>query len=158
IDEGQKVVSQALNAAEHSGYGVLQLRAIGFEAFLNNEKNDLVTASAWDRVGLFKYWAGSYPPVRAYQFYDDWSDQAQQASKWHLSAALEQEAVTAISSTSNRSADAMARFQLARSLSMIEESGKADEQVSLARNEFSKLPPDAESLGYLADAEVQLAN
>ena len=158
IDRGENVISKALDVATTSGYDTLLLRAIGFQAVLENEKSDLVAASTWDRTGLSRYWTGTHAPMRAYQYYDDWSDQAQQASNWYLSAALEHEAVLAISSTPNRSGEAMAHFQLARSLSRAGAEERAQAELSLARKQFSVIPADSATLGYLADSELQLAN
>lgn len=157
MDRGDRVIREALNLATSSGYATLLLRAVGFAAVLATDEGNLATAAAWDQFGLQRYWSGIYPPMRAYQFYDDLTDQLQRAQKWHAASAIAREAVRAIAATPNRSGEGMAHFQLAISLGMAGDSTEASNEYAIALDVFSRLPSNPGIDGIKADAELQLA-
>jgi CHAT domain-containing protein/tetratricopeptide (TPR) repeat protein len=157
IEQGDRAVGIALRLAETFNYSTLLLRAIGFAAGLQTDKNDMVAASTWDRAGLAKYWTGIAPPLRAYQFYDDLAEQAQHSAQWHLAVGFGREATRAISLTPNRSGEGMARFQLAISTSMAGDLVEAEHESTTAQDIFSKLAQNSDNRVYEADAEIQLA-
>jgi CHAT domain-containing protein/tetratricopeptide (TPR) repeat protein len=157
LDDASLALTAALRLSRDSGYDILFLRALGFAAALETYKGNLVTSSAWTQTGLSKYWSGYYPPLRAFQFYDNLAEQAQRSHRWHLAEAAELEAVQQIASTSNRSGEGMARFQLAICSSMSGNTKRAEEQISLAKSVFRGLPSGPDSSGFEADAELHMA-
>lgn len=157
MDRGQTAVQEALLLANRAAYSTLYLRAIGFKAVMETDRNNLAAAEAWDHAGLLRYWSGVFPPVRAYQFYDDITDHARHSESWHFALALGREATQIIAATSNRSAEAMSRFRLAISASMAGNPEESAKEYTLAESIYSALPQDAATRGFEADSELQLA-
>ena len=157
FDRGRAAITSASRLADSAEYETLSLRALGFEAVLETDKGNPVGAWTLDREGLRKYWMGFSPPLRAYQFYDDLSFSIQESGQWHLLTALGREAVAEISATPNRSGEAMARFQLAKSATQIGEWNEATDQFSKSSQLFASLPQDEATRTFEADAEVGLA-
>jgi CHAT domain-containing protein/tetratricopeptide (TPR) repeat protein len=157
MDRGGRVVAQALRLSKTSGYSTLFLRAVGFAAELETYKGNLVKAAAWGQTGLSAYWSGSYPPMRAYQFYDNLAEQGQTSQRWHLAQSSEQEAVREIALTRNRSGEGMARFQLAISSSVVGNLRVAEQELTVAKNIFAGLASSPDNSGFEADAELHLA-
>jgi CHAT domain-containing protein/cytochrome c-type biogenesis protein CcmH/NrfG len=154
---GLELISASRQLAESSGYRALSLRAIGFQAALETEKNNLSAAQYLDQAGLREYWLGPYPFVRAYQFYDDLTDLAQDSNQWNLAAAYGREATHAIASTENRSGEAMSRFRLSISEEMAGHADEAAREYAKAQTIFASLPNNPENAGFLADSELQVA-
>ena len=157
MDSGSRELSGALNLAQSSRYAGLFLRGMVFAANLETEKGNLAGAAQWDWTGLSEYWSGRTTALRAYQFYDDLADQAQRSGKWRWAVSAGWEAARAIASTPNRSGEGMAHFQLAISLSMVNDAKGAGEQYAIARGIFSRLPSNPGIRGFEDDAEIQLA-
>lgn len=157
MDMGHRALAEALNLAEGSGYAALFLRGMAFAAILDTDKGNLADAAAWDRAGLSKYWSSLTPPLRAYQFYDDLTDQAQRSGRWQLAISAGRDAVGAIAATPNRSGEGMAHFELAISLGAANKLAEKAQQYAIALNIFSSLPSDPGIRGFEADAEMQLA-
>jgi CHAT domain-containing protein len=157
MDTGTHALTIALNSAQRFHYPELFLRAIVFAANLETGKGNLAGAAEWDRTGLSEYWSGSTTAIRAYQFYDDLSEQAQRSGKWRWAVVAGRDAVRSIASTPNRSGEGVAHCQLAISLSMAEDAKGASEQYAIARSIFSRLPSNPGIRGFEEDAEIQLA-
>lgn len=157
MDTGSHALTVALNIARSSHYEGLFLRGVAFAANLDTDKGNLAGAAEWDRTGLSEYWSGNTTAIRAYEFYDDLSDQAQRSRKWQWAAVAGKDAVSAIASTPNKSGEGIAHFQVAISLSMAKNAKGAAEQYEIARTIFSRLPSNPGIRGFEEDAEMQLA-
>jgi CHAT domain-containing protein/cytochrome c-type biogenesis protein CcmH/NrfG len=157
MDTGSLALAEALKLAQSSHYQGLFLRGMAFEANLETDKGNLAGADEWDHTGLAEYWSGATTPLRAYQFYDDLSDQAQRSGRWHWAVAAGRDAVRAIASTPNRSGEGMAHFQLAISLEMASDTKGTAEQSAIASRIFSGLPSNPGIRGFEGDSEIQLA-
>jgi CHAT domain-containing protein/tetratricopeptide (TPR) repeat protein len=154
---GLELISASRQLAESSRYQALCLRAIGFQAALETDKNNLVAAGYLDQAGLKEYWLGPYPFLRAYQFYDDLTDLAQDSKQWNLAAAYGREATYAVTSSENRSGEAMSRFRLSISEEMAGHPEEAAKEYAKAQSIFASLPNNSENAGFQADSELQVA-
>ena len=157
MDRGEELVAAALKLSSEANYATLELRAIAFKAGLYTDKGNVASSWSWNRAGLEKYWEGSFPPLRAYQFYDDLEVAVEQQRELHLMLALQREAVIAISATRNRSGEAMARFRLARVASETGPFEEAAENYERAGRLFGSLPQDEATRTFEADSVVGLA-
>ncbi len=157
MDTGGHALTAALNIAHSSHYAGLLQRGMVFAANLETGKGNIAGAAEWDLTGLSEYWSGNTTAIRAYQFYDDLSAQAQRSGKWRWAVVAGKDAVRAIASTPNRSGEGIARCQLAISLSMAKDAKEASEQYAIARSVFSSLPSNPGIRGFEDDAEMQLA-
>jgi CHAT domain-containing protein len=157
MGEGPFYIAHALSLSDTAHYSLLHLRALGFAAVTQTNKNNLTQAEAWDFAGLQKYWSGTYPYLRAYQFYDDRDEHARQLGQWYLANALASEAASAIDFSDNRPGKAMSRFRVAISANLIGRRQQATQQYREAKEIFSSLPPTTEHQGFEADLEFQYA-
>lgn len=157
LDRGEKLVATALKLSREANYVTLELRAIAFKAGIFTDEGNVASSWSWNRAGLEKYWNGGFPPLRAYQFYDDLEVAVEEQRELHLMLALQREAVIAISATPNRSGEAMARFRLARVASETGPVEEAVENYERAGRLFGSLPQDEASRTFEADSEVGLA-
>ena len=160
----QGLFDRAVNSIEHgiavarvARYGTLSLRALGIKAAMENTLGN--TSAAWSEnlTGLELFWAGTYPPQRAYQFYADLAFVAQRQNLWNLAAAFAREAVWAIERTPNRSTEAMAWHRLG---TLAQRAALTDEAVwsfQQASRIFTSLPLDDAVRRYRLDCWINIA-
>jgi len=157
FSEAQGSVERALAKAEKSDYGTLYLRALGIAASVQSGEGNEAQACSVDREGLKRYWQGSFPPIRAYQFYVDLEFPAETALRWNLALALDQEAVSSIALTEQHLGEAFARNRLAKAAVMAGNIDLAAAQFTQANRLFGALPETEETRTYQADGEIELA-
>jgi tetratricopeptide (TPR) repeat protein len=157
MGEAQRFAIAANNAAEGAGYDTLHLRALGYLAGLAADTGNMLRAWAQNTLGLRKYWGGTYPSQRAYQFYDELDALAEEQNQWHLALAFAQEAVHSIAATNNRSVEAMARYQQARMAKMANSLEESRREFMEAGKIFNDLPASDATQVYALDATVSLA-
>lgn len=150
-------VDLSIQIARQSGMGVLELRAIGIRAALFTTMGNSISAWSENRAGLIRYWEGSYPEQRAFQFYSDLSFVAEKEGHWHLAAALARDAAQAISRTSNRSAAAMAWHRYGALAQSAGFSNSALEAFHRATIIFDSLPQNDTTKIYRLDCEIHLS-
>jgi CHAT domain-containing protein/tetratricopeptide (TPR) repeat protein len=158
IASAERLLSSARKRARSANYSTLYLRALGFSASTETDSGAVEKGWLWDCEGLAYYWAGNYRPLRAQHFYDDMSIAAQNSAEWWLAVALEQEAVSAIAASPNRSGEGIERLKLARSASMARLWTGAASQYQSALSAFSALPQDKSNRAFRATAEIGLAD
>src|SRR5207248_428850 len=90
----------------------LYLRALLFAASWHTRTGELEQAWPLDLAGLAQYWSGWFPAVRAYGLYSDLERTAEQREQWFLALALSRAGIEAVAESPNRSVEAMARFRL----------------------------------------------
>jgi CHAT domain-containing protein/tetratricopeptide (TPR) repeat protein len=132
LDEARVDSDDAVALTGRSGYRILCLRALGVSAGLATTRGDALLAVKQDLAGLQEYWVGSYPIQRAYQFYSDLTFNAEGAGLWHLAFAGDQEAVWAISQTTNKQVEGIARYRLAKAAIMVGQRQIAEVQMRTA--------------------------
>lgn len=154
LDLAAERAQEALSVAINAGYGALWLRSIGIRATIESNKGNFAAAWSLDLDGLQKYWAGSYPVMRGYQFYSDLGTSPQQENLNYLALALARQAVILISSSEHRAFEAMARYQLAALCGTSEE---AIEQYGAASRLFSTLPQTPSTRIYRLNSDLSLA-
>jgi CHAT domain-containing protein len=157
LDRRHALVTRALEVSERCGFRALHLRAVAFAAGLDTDDGNVPRSWFENRGGLAEYWQGSYPPLRAYQFYDDLISGVEHRRELHLMLSLQREAVEAISQSPNRSGEAMARFRLARVASQIGPIEEARENYEKTGQLFATLPQDQATKSFEADSIVGLA-
>ncbi|HEV2961595.1 MAG TPA: CHAT domain-containing protein, partial [Candidatus Angelobacter sp.] len=154
LNEAREDLDKAFAVAEKSSYGTLYLRAIGMAASLHRGEGDAIF---FDHQGLVRYWEGSYPPARAFQFYSDIAFAAEDARRWSLALAAAREAVRAISLGDQALTEGLARYQLARYALMIGDRALADSESGQASILLARLPQNDVTRGYEVNQEVRLA-
>ena len=163
LGAAKKEARQASALSEAAHYDTLHLRCLGIAASFETDTGNAVAGWSLDRAGLALYWAGNYPPIRAYQFYDDLATPAEESGEWHLASAVAQEAVAMISATADRSGEAMARCRSATAESMSGMTSQAEAEYQRVGRLFAQLPQTEATLSYeayfdglaLADLEAQ---
>jgi len=156
VGKADDVIRSALDATTAAAYQILYLRAIGIDATLETAKRNGVRAWAADYAGLKKFWSGSFPVVRAFQFYSDMGYPAEYNEQWHLAAGLAREALGAISATSNRPAEAIAHQRLAQYEMAAGNDAEAEAEFSKASQMFIILVQEDSSMLTL-QTETQIA-
>jgi CHAT domain-containing protein len=153
----EATAARAVQEAGDHHFGILRLRALGIQAGTLTAMGRRKEALEQNRRGLEAFWAGDYPPMRAYQFYDDMSTSAEQAGDLFLARALTREAVLQIARTANRSGEAMSHYKLGRLALACGDAAEAREQFSASETLFASQPlSDAISL-YRASGEIGLS-
>jgi CHAT domain-containing protein len=158
LDHREALVTRALELSERSGFRALHLRAVAFAAGLDTDDGNVTRSWLENRDGLEEYWHGSYPALRAYQFYDDLISGIEHRREFYLMLSLEREAVEAISRSPNRSGEAMARFRLARVASQVGPIEEARKNYEESGRLFAALPQDKATKSFEADSIVGLAD
>lgn len=104
----------ATGVAERYGYPVLRLRVLGLSAVRLRHVGDIALAWREHAHGLALYWGGSYPLIRAQQFYADLSFLAEDTDLVNTSAAIsrENEEITAALGLAERHAGALQRLAM----------------------------------------------
>lgn len=134
--------AKAVSLAGSHHYGTIELRSLGMEAGFETGSGDLASGFSLDRRGLELYWSGTYPPVRAFQFYSDLVSAAEELGQMHLAVALNQDAVDMIAMTPNRSVEADARFRLATDARLAGASSIAEQEYLESQHMFASLKQD----------------
>lgn len=154
FDQAREDLNKAFAMAERSHYGALYLRALGMAASLHRGEGDAIF---FDHQGLARYWDGSYPPVRAFQFYSDIAFTAEDRGLWGLAFAAARDAVDAISSAEQPLTEGLARYQLARYALIGGDQTLADTESGRANTLLSHLPQNDVTRSYQVNQEVRLA-
>lgn len=146
----------ALSEAAH--YKTLRLRCLGIAASFETDSGNAVTGWSLDRAGLALYWAGSYPPLRAQQFYSDLITPAEETGRWNLATALAQQEIAVIRVTPYRSLEAMARSHLAVIANLAGRTSLAEAEYERASRLFAELPPTGATRSYAAYCGLGIAD
>ena len=157
FNESQRAIETSLSLAGKSGYGTMSLRALGLAAALHTDQGNRTAAASLDREGLERYWAGVYPPIRAYQFYSDLGFHAEKREQWNFALILAKEAVAAIALSPQRLGEAVARHRLAKTAVEAGNPALAIAEFDHARHLFAALPQTEVTRTYQADGEIELA-
>ncbi len=157
FDEAATSLNEALARAEKSGYGALYLRALGIAASLLTSQGNGAAASSMDLRGLTHYWNGSYPPMRAHQFYSDLGFPAHETGKWNFALALEKEATSTIALTEQRLGEALTRQRLAKAAFMAGDQNLAAAEFNRSRELFASSPSSKAMRAWQASEEIELA-
>lgn len=128
LSSSSALEKEARDLADSDDYKILLLRAMGLTAASDTAVGDLATARAADHAGLEYFWSGSFPPLRAYQFYADHANIAEQAQHWNTAYFLEKEALPMIAMTGNKTTEAMARYRVAMYAGVLGRSQESEEQ------------------------------
>ena len=156
-DMQHRALEKALLLAGPSGYRVLQLRVLAYAAEIELNKGNRSRAWALDVKGLKLYWAASYPSMPAYAFYTEMATGAENAGQWHLAVAMNREAVRAVSSSRNHTAEALAWFELGKAATMAGALAEAKSALVSAARLIDRLPPDPAFDFYRTECQIGLA-
>jgi CHAT domain-containing protein len=147
-------INRSVSNAEHFHYPVLYLRSLGTRAAFNDGEGRFGVAASEDLEGLELFWQGSYPGVRAQQFYSDLGFIARAAGRWHLDQALQQESLAILGEGEHQDLKAYAHFYAGSAAVMMGQNQAAQQELALARGLFHQLGNSI----YEANAEVSLAD
>jgi CHAT domain-containing protein/tetratricopeptide (TPR) repeat protein len=147
-------VEKARLLAGPSGYRVLQLRALAYAAAIESYEGNRAKAWALDVEGLKLFWAASYPSMPAYKFYTQMAMSAESAGQWNLAVAMNREAVRAISSSPNHTAEALARFELGKAATMAGALPEARDALESADRLIGRLPDDPAFDFYRTECQI----
>jgi CHAT domain-containing protein len=157
IGEAERYAEDSARLAQRYNLPILHLRGLAFRASLQRSKGAFFEAWSSELSGLGLYWAGSYPPIRAYLFYTDLGFLAEDTNLWHVAYAMADEAVQQISQTPNVTTEAMARTRLANLALMVDQTDIAKREYQRASAIFSTLPEANSTRTYRADSQLGLA-
>jgi CHAT domain-containing protein len=157
FDEQRSLLARASNVAKISNYRIAALRTLGINAAMLRSLGDYETAWQLDVSGLSEYWAGHYPPLRAYQFYSDLAYAESFRAHAYLSMYLHREALAAIEQLDMPSVEAATRFRFVRSLLRSGYEFQAEQELKKAEGSFARMPQAQQLRIYLAECLLDLA-
>jgi CHAT domain-containing protein len=154
---GEFLESADLLASQYR-YPTLGLRVAGILAAVDGGRG--ATRSAWSRdlAGLSKYWSGSFPSNRAYQFYSGMTTLAEKSKDWCATSDFAREAAREAHSSPYRYAEAISEFRLAQGSANCGDEQAASLHYEASAKLFSQLAPTQTTRLYLLDAEVRKAS
>lgn len=152
-----RAMETALLLAGPSGYRALQLRVLAYASDIESYNGNRRKAWALDLEGLKLFWAASYPSMPAYQFYTEMAMSAENAGQRNLALAMNREAVRAISSSRNHTAEALAWFELGKAATMAGALAEAREALGSADRLIGRLPDDPAFDIYRMECQIGLA-
>ncbi len=138
-------------------YPTLGLKIAGLLGSVDGGRG--ATRSAWSRdlAGLSKYWSGSFPPYRAYQFYSGMTTLAENSKDWCAASDFAREATHEAHSSPYRYAEAISEFRFAQGSANCGDEQAASLHFEAAAKLFSQLAPTQTTRLYLLDAEIRKA-
>jgi CHAT domain-containing protein/tetratricopeptide (TPR) repeat protein len=158
LERAETSLEKATVSSQKRSYLSLYLRAVGF---LANEKwtvkGDHVGAWAQDRAGLSNYWKGSFPWLRAYNFYQDLAASAELSGFKETAFSLRKEAVSIDAKMDDDTRHAIAHFLLAKTAAAAGKTIESQSEFSIAQSAFGRLPDSNANKGYRLYSEIQLA-
>lgn len=149
---------QALELAAKHGYEVLWLRAKGLIASAATVMGDWDTALRHDFEGLKRFWNGSYPPMRAYQFYSDLDHHAEAAKDWESAYVFSKEGLPFIEAAGNRTTAAMAHYRLAMFAMLLRRTEEAASEMRRADSILRHLSDASTARALRAENIILTAN
>jgi tetratricopeptide (TPR) repeat protein len=156
LTRASRLLSQAEVSGRESRYGSSLLTRAGYSAALSGDLGDQSKSWSANLAGLRVYWQGTYPAIRAFNFYDELDGQAEDSSEWLLAMACAREAANVIDHSDNLAGRAMAHYQLARMALMANAVEDAKREFGRAESIFSQLPQTTATRLYRLDGEVSL--
>ncbi len=141
----------SIQTSQAHGFRVQWLRGIGIRAGTFTKVGNWREAWNLDAEGLGVFWSGSYPPMRAYQFYSDMATTAEANGSSYVARALIEEAVKQIDRTGNVPGRAMAHAKLGRLALATENPNEAASQFAEAEKLFGS---GNSILPYRVDGEI----
>lgn len=162
VSSSRALEGEARRLAESAGFHTLLLRVMGLTAASDSMLGDFAAARQQDHAGLEYFWSGTFPPLRAYQFYADQANIAEQEGHWNSAYDMEVEAVPMIEMAGNRATEAMALYRAAMYAGMLgrlEESARqmrvADDMLNAAGGRSAAPALRAENVVLMADFYLQ---
>jgi CHAT domain-containing protein len=151
-------LEKALSSSRVHGYLALYLRALGFSATEKwSVKRDYAGSWAQDRLGLSYFWNGTFPWLRAYNFYQDLAASSESAGFREAAYSLRKEAASIDAQMDDETRHAIAHFMLGKTASAAGRTKEAQKEFSLAEIAFGRLPQTASNQGYRLYSNIQLA-
>jgi CHAT domain-containing protein len=154
--EAVATVDSAVNKTGPA-FPVLRLRGIGIAAAIQTSIRNSKAAWTLDFEGLRLYWSGSYPPIRAHQFYTDLSRIAENAGDENIALALAREAAVEAADSGNPLALATSRFRVGKLASAAGSAAEAERELTATIELFDRLPKGDATEFYRTDCRVGLA-
>jgi CHAT domain-containing protein len=156
-DRAEAALKRAVAAALDASFGQARLRALASSAMRRRDRGDLSGAWSADLMGLATFWAGLYPPVRAYQLYGDLTYCAEHDSLIHVAYATSEAAVAQVALAPNHSVEAMARHRAAIMAIQAGELSEAEQELRRSDAFFQAFSQNSVMRTYHADGEIDLA-
>jgi CHAT domain-containing protein len=157
FDEALDSARTAEAAARKAEYPVLFLRCLGGDAGQLNTIGRESEAWNLDAEGLKRYFQGSYPPLRAQEFYNSMSFAAERLHEWRLAQTLAREAVGAIAQTGNRSGEGIARVKWGNAATLAGDGPVAHREIEAGLRILNGLEPSPATEFFRIDSEIRLA-
>lgn len=151
-------LSKAISSSQEHEYRALYLRALGFSATEKwSVKGDYAGSWAQNRIGLSYFWKGTFPWLRAYNFYQDLAASSEISGFEQVAFSLRKETVSIDAKMDDDTRHAVAHFMLAKAAAAAGRVKEAQEEFSLAETAFGRLPQTTANQGYRIYSNIQLA-
>ena len=153
----ERATRWAHDQAQQSGYGALDLRALGFVANSKRETGD--RPGAWRLVcsGLESYWSGQFPAVRGFNLYAEEALAAEAAGQSYLRLAIWREAVALIDCDEVLLQRAMAHSFMADAATAARRPKLAEQQYGEAAQLFAAAPRTQASRDDALETGIRIA-
>ncbi len=152
-----KAVRRGNERAQHTGFGVLLLRALVLAADEKLETGDWTEASRLTSAGLTRYWLEHFPPMRGYSLYLQQADIAEGATQPSLQVATWREAVALIDYDKDVLLRAIAHKKLARAATIAQQPHIAEQQYAEAARLYGLAPRTEASSSDALESEILTA-
>ena len=136
----ESAARRAMDRAEQSGYGALDLRALGFLAGDDSETGDASEGWGLASAGLDRYWSGQFPAMRGYNLYAEMAYMADAAGRPHLQMAFWREAAALVESNEDLLLRAEVHFLIANAAVAAHQSQVAQQQYAVAARFYGFAP------------------
>lgn len=157
----QNDLARALEMIRRAGYRDLELRAAGILADIQTEVGNLLIAWTGGRIGLAKYWNGSYSGSRAQQMYFNLTTSAQGLGLRQASYVFAGATAAAIAQTPARRTEATTRAYLAELAMKAGWPSRAKVEFDRASSLFDRLQdtgPEYRTRAELYHAQAEIAS
>ena len=161
IGSADREITAAIHESDKHSLFTLRLRAVGLRATGFGGRGRWPEDLDASQAGLAAFWSGEYPPYRAYQFYSWLSYYAKNQNQQDLELSLVRESVLTLELTSDRQAEAMERYRLARLAGALGDLKQAASEFARSSQLFASIPPGTlvnlyRSYGVLSLAQTDI--
>lgn len=157
VEEAERFVQRSREISSQREFNILSLRGLSFASDFAADKGDRKLAWEEARLGLERFWSGSFPAIRGYALCAGLGYLAEDSKQAWVAIAFWSEAVPLIEETRNRSTEGLARYRLATEEIAVGRKAEASSELERVTLMFSSSLDNPASLNYRVASEVSLA-
>lgn len=157
LPAARRLSAHALQLSHYHSYGILELRALALDAYIDSRIGNSRAAWRTGHEGLQRYFNGSFPPARAFSFYSDLSVVAETLGYQNTALAYQRETLEFVVRVGNMAMEAVAHYRLGALLAQRGDSTAAHE-FQKASGGFQRISDQPEMQTFQTYSEIGLAS